>query len=623
MKYCLALIALPLWSCAQEEEDTALECEIGETWEPGISAFRDRTEEWGLVGIQASRLNVADIDGDGWPDLLVRNGSGPETFEEGESQSRWVLRNNRAGGFEDVSESSGLLGEQPGSVFAAGDVDNDGDLDVFIGTSRTDPGSADTLPSALMLNRGDGTFERSDDAGDLPFSEVVSNPAGASFVDFDLDGALDLWVSQYHADSVGLQDRLVQGDGYGSFLDVTELRGLTTEPWSALRHLNKAKAHSWAWGATACDLNNDGLPELMANSYGRMPNHLWRAELEDGQVNYVNASVDSAYAYDHRDDWTQDLSAQCYCRDHPSAEDCDTAPDPEPEGICESLANAFGENYRWDDNYGREPFRLGGNSGATACGDLDNDGYADLVTSEIVHWDVGEPSDPSEILFNSGDPDVVFERPGNEVTGLTREDENSGWDHGDMSNALLDFDNDGWLDIYIGASDYAGNFGLLYHQENPGDYLRLETGDYFKRYRSHGVVAADFDQDGDQDLVVGHSLMRCSGNECEDIAQIRFFENIVGQEMGWIQLDLEGTGGSNAGAVGARVEVTSGGITQSRQVTGGHGHFGSQEDASLHFGIGEACAAQVTVHWPDAERSVQTFTLETGQRYRLVQGEAP
>ena len=55
------------------------------------------------------------------------------------------------------------------------------------------------------------------------------------------------------------------------------------------------------------------------------------------------------------------------------------------------------------------------------CRDVDNDGWVDLLTTEIVHWDVGANSDPSELLFNLGDPAIRFERPGNEATGLTRE----------------------------------------------------------------------------------------------------------------------------------------------------------------------------------------------------------
>ena len=117
----------------------------------------------------------------------------------------------------------------------------------------------------------------------------------------------------------------------------------------------------------------------------------------------------------------------------------------------------------WRHSTDREPFRLGGNSGATVCADLDNDGQLDLFTTEIRHWWAGAGSDASSVLRNTGASDVAFERLAREdiglevphVTGLS-------WDEGHISAAVLDVDNDGWKDIFIGASEYAGNRGLLY-----------------------------------------------------------------------------------------------------------------------------------------------------------------
>ena len=66
----------------------------------------------------------------------------------------------------------------------------------------------------------------------------------------------------------------------------------------------------------------------------------------------------------------------------------------------------------WDPTTGSEPFRLGGNSGTTSCGDVDNDGDLDLLTSEIAHWWAGQGSDGAELLVNSGDAAITFTRPG-------------------------------------------------------------------------------------------------------------------------------------------------------------------------------------------------------------------
>jgi len=216
-----------------------------------------------------------------------------------------------------------------------------------------------------------------------------ANQYGAAFIDFDRDGLLDLWLTSYSdGDSQPAQDRLYRGDGAGGFSDVTEAAGLTTSAWSFVSTLNEALSHTRSWAALACDVTGDGWPELMSASYGRSPNHLWTHQ---GDGTFANTSVESGYAFDHRVDWSDNESARCWCSLHPDDDDC--AGVPEPELIrCSRDDDAF----RWDHSYDREPFRLGGNSGQTTCADVDNDGHFDLLTSEIVHWDVGRrPTPPS------------------------------------------------------------------------------------------------------------------------------------------------------------------------------------------------------------------------------------
>jgi len=612
-------------------------CNAGTRWEAGEPVYREVTADWGLEGVVGVRLSVTDIDSDGWADLIVRKGGGPDSFVDGGSRSRFLLRNTGLGTFADVTQSSGLLVGRvttdpdvgrPGDNFASGDVDNDGDLDIFIGTGRTDPSAASAETCDLMINNGDGTFSPGPASSAARFVGDKVKPAGVSFVDVDRDGNLDLWVTNNEEPGlIPLPDKLLLGDGAGGFVDVTAARGLSTTPWSLVSELNEARSHSWAWSGAACDLNNDNIPELLASSYGRAPNHLWRGELNgEGDVVYVNESVASGYAFDPRQDWTQDLNAQCYCAANPSAAECDTCPAPADTGLCASLAASFGSSFRWEHTYGREPFRLGGNSGTTVCADINNDGFFDLLTHEIVHFDVGEPSDPSEILLNLGDPLVRLVRPGNDATGLNRIDASPYWDHGDMIGGVFDFDNDGWQDVYIGASDYSGNKGLLFHQTAPLDFELLDVSDYFEHFRADGTAYADFDRDGDLDLVVGHSSMRCSGAgaaECAETQQVRMFENLMGDGSNWVQLKLVGGPGSNAAAIGARVQVATEETTQMQAVDGGHGHYGMQRDLVLHYGLGPSCEADVTITWPDEAGSTQTFTVGANRRYVVEQGSAP
>lgn len=606
-------------------------------WAPGTPIFTEATADWRLdaVGAQGTRLAVLDYDGDGLPDLLVRKADGFEDFAEGGTRGKWLLRNTGSG-FEDVTRSSGLLTlrfpgaadqGRPVSVSAAADVDNDGDLDVFLGKNVLPlVGDGDAETGEILLNRGDGTFELGKESNGLRRVGEVAVPASASFVDVDRDGNVDLWVPQNMPPSGDqpLQDRLLLGDGQGGFTDATFEFGLQTLDWSWVEDLNAGLAHSWAWSGTACDLNGDGTTELLAASYGRAPNLLFQGvRSPDGTVSFVNRSVASGYAYDERQDWSDNQSACCWCQLHRSDPGC--AEVPAPTLIrCRSDADVF----RWNHLYDREPWRLGGNSATTVCADVDNDGALDLLTTEIVHWDVGSSSDPSELLLNTGEPDVRFVRPGNEVTGLTRTRVLPDWNDGDMTAVVFDFDNDGWPDVYIGSSDYPGDRGLLWHQRagEPGRFDEVAVADFFEHNRSHGVVAADFDRDGDLDLVVGHSSARCDAsapNNCYPTQQVRLFENIVGNRASWLQLRLEGAAGTNRSAIGARVVVEAGGIRQTQEVDGGHGHFNTQQDLTLHFGLGAACEATVTVRWPDAALTTETFRLPAGHRFHLKQGEAP
>jgi hypothetical protein len=448
--------------------------------------------------------------------------------------------------------------------------------------------------------------------------------AGASFVDFDRDGKIDLWVAQYGYTSAAtgnytlLPSRLYKGDGTGQFFDVTSTVGLMTEDWNSIPDINAGLGHARGWSALACDLNGDGVTELLAASYGRAPNLLFQGALDPTVgARFTNRSVASGYAYDSEQDWTDNQFARCYCQANRSADGCANVP---PSVLdCSQGIN-------WDHSVDREPFRLGGNSATTVCADLDNDGKMDLLTTEIAHWWAGANSDPGEILLNAGGDQVQFSRPGRTTTGLDQGHPPYNWDEGWMTAAVFDFDNDGWPDLYIGASDYPGNHGLLYHQASPLHFEAVPIAQGIDHHRSHGIAVADFDHDGDLDVMVGHSLFRCdptAPDDCYATGQVRFFENVIGDGGNWVELELVGGPSTNRSAIGARVTLTAGALTQTRDVGGGHGHYGIQHDLALHFGLGAACNAQVTIRWPDQALSTQSFDLVSGYRFRVVQGQPP
>ncbi len=609
---------------AADAEDTALpsRCIAAPTpWAAGTPIFSEQTEASGLLELNAEAQHIGAVDwnGDGLADLVLRRDSTTGlTWDDWAAGTRafWLLENQGDGTFVDRTRESGIVESRedpnlgrPSEIAVFADVDNDGDLDAF--TAYRSTGSRPD-GAEVMLNDGAGGFTFGDVGFQIHKAGLPWPAYGASFVDHNRDGRIDLWVAYF----ANVSDVLYEQQEAGTFADRSSLYGIIEDSTPEAR--NEGRAPTSGWGATACDLNGDGQPELMSTSYGRSPNHLWLAGLADGVPTYENVSVESGYAFDDRTDWSDDESARCWCMLHPDDEDCAGVPPPDVFP-CSVDADAL----RWNHFTSREPSSLGGNSATTICADLDGDGDMDLLNTELRHWDVGSASDPTEILVNDGALRPSFSRPGRAAMGLERVQEATYWDEGDLDAAVFDFDNDGRPDIWINSSDYAGTRAHLYRQVSAGQYQEVALGDFVDLTRAKGIGIADFDRDGDLDVVASRSDVRCDDPvECVDF-HARYFDNVVGNGNNWVQLRLEGGAGTNRSAIGARVTVDNGDVMQVQEVGGGHGRLGIQHELALHFGLGTACEATVTVRWPNEALTEQTFTLDAGHRWALVEDGTP
>ncbi|MBN2499082.1 MAG: CRTAC1 family protein [Deltaproteobacteria bacterium] len=523
-----------------------------------------------------------------------------------------LLRNAGGAGFEDWTWRSGLFRALDGFKGRAtnfvifGDVDGDGDADAFSAVSEDLDNRLSLLDhSSIYYNKGNGEFfpgpQQRFSSGDV--DPVVS----AAFLDYDHDGWLDLWVGHHYGRygylNTAVQDSLFAGDGTGRFTDVTDAVGLTTLPFSQ-ETAAAGTNHKPSWGLTACDVDGDGWTDLMACSYGRQFNAFYR---NLGGESFEDLTLSSGFGSDDRLDYGDNQFFLCYCsirRDDPYCEDAWI-----PSMNCSGMTDY------WSPGSDDQPYRLGGNSSNAVCGDIDNDGDMDLLAVELAHWHIGESSDITELLVNDGFPDRPLQRPGREATGLEREHIRS-WNEGDLGGLLADFDNDGRLDVLVASSDYPGTYSLLYQQQSDGRFDELGEGAGARIHRAHGLGLIDFDRDGDYDLVIGTSLMRWASNDDpprpdDDYAYL--LRNDSGQDANKLMIALRGrgaaVGGANSSAVGARITVTAGGETFMREVQGGYGLTGCQQDPLILIGIGAHCVAdELRVRWPNAEGSESVFT---------------
>jgi hypothetical protein len=236
-----------LWLAAEKsggyatDVPAAMRMQVRSGRQPTALRLEDVASRVGLDKTSGGRgTAVFDYDGDGWLDVLVAAAHGGCT----------LYRNNGDGTFTDVSIPSGMDACLTAFITTIGDYDNDGHLDIFV--TRNGFFSGDC---SLYHNNGDGTFT------DVTAGSGLSGwgPAfTAHWVDYDLDGRLDLYVA-FNLGSLferKTRNRLFHNNGDGTFTDVTDRAGLATE-WPTIGS---------AWG----DYDNDGRPDLfVSNSIGR------------------------------------------------------------------------------------------------------------------------------------------------------------------------------------------------------------------------------------------------------------------------------------------------------------------------------------------------------------------
>lgn len=552
--------------------------------------FREVAKELGLDAIPAKRATWFDANGDGWPDLLA---DGCRVFLSTPGPDGKRL-------FQEVADAipETIKAWRPTSLPA--DVDGDGILDLFCGVTcdfqrpktdargrpiRDEQGAVvmavpdDGRRSAILLGDGKGRFRPLEKSG---VEQPPGNMIAAAFLDYDRDGRLDLFVGHaYTGNGTGLEsypDRLYRGLGKGRFEDVTEKAGLLGDERPGTRRSRKP-----TYGVATADWNDDGWTDLLVCTYGRQWNALWKNK-SDGSFADMGAETG----------WDGD---EIRHGKYPGGGRRD-----EPE------------------------FRANGNTFDVAVGDIDNDGDLDLFSAEITHYWAGDSSDMSMFLINLGRGEEwrFVRRPGLVPPrhSFPLKPGDPKWNQGDLHSALLDYDNDGWLDLVIASSDYPDDQFLRFYRNLEGKGFEEATGKLKIRWRSPGGISvSDFDRDGRLDLACGRSHMRLTDEQkAESPAVLGLWRNAVDSGNAWLCLRLRGKDGS--ACVGARVALAAAGMKQVREIQGAAGHACHANDPLVHFGLGKAGRVErVEIRWPGRKSPPTLLENLAVNRYYLVREE--
>jgi hypothetical protein len=470
-----------------------------------------------------------DYDNDGWMDIFLLSGSRLEGDPPGATNR--LYKNNRDGTFTDVTEPSGLEAVGWASSVCVGDYNNDGFDDIYctyFGQNR------------LYRNNGDGTFSDVTKPAGL-WNEAPRWGAGCSFLDYNRDGFLDLFVSNYvdfsfeHAPQPGEnvnchwkgvavecgprglptgRHSLYRNNGDGTFTDVSKEAGISNS------------ADCYGMTVIGADLDEDGWPDIFVA---------------------CDSSPSLLFMNNHDGTFRE-------------------------EGVLRGVALS-------DD--GLEQAGMG-----VSVGDYALDGHLALFKTHFADDTCGLYHNDGKGIFN----DVTH------ASHIAVETRYICWGAG-----IVDLDNDGYPDIFMVTGNVYPELGRRFPQyadKTPRAVFRNLGNRTFEElvneagpgvaaaHCSRGCAFGDFDNDGDLDILV------LNLNEPPSLLR-----NDLNGKQNWIKVKLQGVK-SNRGAIGARVLVRYGGKVQAQALLS-QSSFYSCNDPRLHFGLGSFRTVDIEIYWPN------------------------
>ena len=447
---------------------------------------------------------------------------------------------------------------------ASGDIDDDGDVDLYVV-------GGNTVPNALYLNNGNGTFV---DVAEEYGVDLLHWGSGPAFGDIDGDGDLDLFVSAMEFEPVKMFANDSEAE---TFVDITEEAGIVVSSETTV-------------SATMADYDRDGWIDIFLSHWGEKREFIpetetvWRNE-GDGLFRNVSKELGvSGSLLVYPTEYT--FTANVFDIDNDSDTDLLMVAD---FGTTQLLLNNDGNNF-----FGATDRRVikDQNGMGSAIGDFDNDGDFDWFVTSIYNTNVGGEFFGNRLYQNNGHG--IF----SDISDQAHVASGAwGW-----AACTKDFDQDGFLDIF-----HVNGWREEPYSETPSRLFWNRLDGTFRQIARHvgiddteqgrGVVCFDADRDGDIDILVVNASE----------PHLVFYRNDSVGLGNYLVIKLRGSGDNTYG-VGSIVKVTTEYGTQMRQL-GGSNNFVSHNPMEVHFGLGTATRADVRVEWHDESNAVTQFSL--------------
>jgi hypothetical protein len=472
--------------------------------------------------------------------------------------------------FTDVTTTAGVsFNSDIVESVAWGDYDNDGDQDLLLSTDTQ---------NRLMRNDGGDVF--TDVSNTVNLIESFHN-TGCVFADFDNDGNLDIYIVSLNGDID--EDLLYRNTG-------------ATGGFSFQRVLSSASGIAASGGRNrgmaVLDYNRDGLLDVWVNS--SVKDKLYR---NNGNFSFTNVSISAGIVESNiievgnvptdinNDGWVDVFTGN-------------------RSSVQNSLYINNGDG-TFTDNAAAAGINAVGLGMGVLSFDYDNDLDMDFYWTTWPH-DVGQTVPAQDFQ-----PNAFYQNQGNltftDVTVATGTGDASGWG---ISANTADINNDGFVDFFVSNGFRATSTQSVLFLNNGGiNFSDITTSTFGNiTWDARGVAFADYDNDGDLDVVL-------TGGPNVDT---KLWRNDTNTTNNWVTFNLIGTS-SQINAIGARVELTAGGLTTVKEVSGGAGR-GSFNSLPLEFGLGTASnISKIVVRWPNGDRE-EFLNFSINQFHTIVEG---